>query len=215
MNDDWRVRIDVHEDGLARQLTEQLNADELEHDLQHAFHDRVVLSVDGSLLFAYTGSRAQAYRVADLVTRLAPEHNATVDVQIARWHPVSEEWESPDEPLPADAADTEAEFEERVEDEREESAEQGYPDFEVRVQCHSRHAASQLSHRLDNENVPHVHRSHYLLIGATDEDDAQALAERLRGEAPAGSEVVVEQNRRVVYEHRPFNPFIFLGGLGG
>ncbi len=33
MNDDWRVRIDVHDDGLARRLTEQLDADELEHDL--------------------------------------------------------------------------------------------------------------------------------------------------------------------------------------
>ena len=52
-----------------------------------------------------------------------------------------------------------------------------------------------------------MHRSHYLLIGATDEDSAQALAERLRARRPAGSEVVVEHNRRSVYEHRPFNPF--------
>jgi hypothetical protein len=60
-----------------------------------------------------------------------------------------------------------------------------------------------------------VHRSHYLLVGATDEDSAQALAERLRGEAPEGCEVVVEMNRRSVYDHRPFNPFTLLGGLGG
>jgi hypothetical protein len=215
MNDDWRVRIDVHNDGVARRLTEQLDADELEHDLRQSFHDRVVVSVEGPLVFCYTGSRDQAQRAADLVRQLAQQHDTTVDVQIAQWHPVSEEWESPDEPLPANAADTEVEREERVEDEREESAEQGYPDFEVRIQCHSRHDASELSHRLDTENVPHVHRSHYLLIGATDEDSAQALAERLRGEAPEGSEVVVEQNRRVVYEHRPFNPFTLLGGLGG
>jgi hypothetical protein len=41
------------------------------------------------------------------------------------------------------------------------------------------------------------------------------LAERLRGEVPAGAEVVVEENRRSLYEHRPFNPFTLLGGLGG
>jgi hypothetical protein len=215
MNDDWRVRIDVHDEGLARGLTEQLDADELEHDLRQSFHDRVVLSVDGPLLFCYTGSREQAERAADLVRRLAREHDKTVDVQIARWHPVSEEWESPDEPLPADAAAVEEEREERIEDEQEESKEQGYPDFEVRVECHSRHDASELSHRLDSENIPHVHRWSYLLIGATDEDSANALAERLRGEAPAGAEVVVEQNSRVVYEHRPWNPFTLLGGLGG
>jgi hypothetical protein len=215
MNDDWRVRIDVHDDGVAQRLTEQLNADELEHDLEQSFHDRVVLSVDGTVLFAYTGSRGQAHRVADLVTRLAPQHHATVDVHIARWHPVAEEWEDPDEPLPVSAADAEGEREERVEDEREESDEQGYPEYEVRVQCGSRHDASELSHQLDDEHIPHLHRWSYLLIGATDEDSARTLAERLRSEAPAGSQVVVELNRRVVYEDRPFNPFTLLGGLGG
>jgi hypothetical protein len=215
MNDDWRVRVDVHDDQLVRQLTEQLNADELEHDLERSFNERVVLSVEGPLLFAYAGSREQAQRVADLVTQIAPQHHMTVDVQIAHWHPVSEEWESPDEPLPVTAADAEEEREERVEDEREESAEQGYPEFEVRVQLGSRHDASELSHRLDDEHIVHVHRSHYLLIGATDEDSARALAERLRGEVPAGAEVVVEENRRSLYEHRPWNPFTLLGGLGG
>jgi hypothetical protein len=85
----------------------------------------------------------------------------------------------------------------------------------VRVQTRTRHDASELSHRLDDEDIPHVHRWSYLLIGASDEDSANALAERLRGEAPAGSEVVVEPNRRSVYEHRPWNPFTLLGGLGG
>jgi hypothetical protein len=215
MNDDWRVRINVHDDGLARRLTEQLDADELEHDLRQSFHDRVVVSVDGPVLFCYTGSREQAEGVADLVRQLAQQHQMTVDVQIAQWHPVSEEWESPDAPLPAGAADTAEERAERIEDEREDSAEQGYPEFEVRVQTRTRHDAGELSHRLDAEDIPHLRRSHYLLIGASDEDSAQALAERLRGEAPAGSEVVVEPNRRSVYEHRPWNPFTLLGGLGG
>ena len=86
--------------------------------------------------------------------QLAKKQEMTIDVQIAQWHPVSEEWESPDEPLPATAADAEDEREERVEDEREESAEQGYPDFEVRVQCQSRHDASELSHRLTARTSP-------------------------------------------------------------
>jgi hypothetical protein len=215
MNDDWRVRIDVHDEGLARRLTEQLDADELEHELRQSFHERVVVSVEGPVVFCYAGSRDQAQRVADLVAQVARERELTVDVQIAQWHPVSEEWESPDAPQPATAADAEAEREERVEDEREESAEQGYPEFEVRVQVRTRHDASELSQRLDAEGIPHLHRWSYLLIGATDEDSAQALAERLRGEAPEGSEVLVEANRRSVYEHRPFNPFTLLGGLGG
>jgi len=173
------------------------------------------VSVDGPVVFCYAGSREQAQRAADLVRQLAEQHGTTVDVQIAQWHPVSEEWESPDAPQPATAADVEGEREERVQDEREESAEQGYPEFEVRVQTATRHDASELSDRLDSEGIAHVHRWSYLLIGATDEDSARVLAERLRGEAPEGSEVLVERNRRSVYEHRPFNPFTVLGGLGG
>jgi hypothetical protein len=215
MNDDWRVRINLHDDGLAHQLTEQLDADELEHDLERAFHDRVVVSTEGPLVFFYAGSREQAERGRDLVGQLAERHGWTVDVEIAQWHPVAEEWQSPDVPQPAGAADAEEEREERVEDEREESAEQGYPEFEVRVQTATHHDASELSHRLDSENIAHVHRWSYLLIGAADEDSAQALADRLRKDAPAGGEVLVERNRRSVYEHRPWNPFTLLGGLGG
>lgn len=215
MNDDWRVRIDVHDEGLAHRLTEQMDADELEHDLEQAFHDRVIVSVDGPVVFCYAGTREQAQRVRDLVTELAARSDTHVDVEIAQWHPVSEEWESPDMPRPAAPTDLEEEREQRVEDERDESVAQGYPEFEVRVECLTRHDAAQLAHRLDEEGIAHVHRWSYLLIGATDEDSAQALAERLRGEVPAGTEVVVERNRRAVYEHRPFNPFTLLGGLGG
>ena len=215
MNDDWRVRIDLHEEGVAHDLTEQFDANELEHDLEQSFHERVIVSRDGPVVFCYAGSRDQAERVRGLADQVAQRHGWPIDVEIAQWHPVSEEWESPDTPQPASAADVEEEREMRVEDEREESTEEGYPEFEVRVQCRSRHDAGELSHRLDAEGIPHVHRSHYLLVGATDEDSAQALAERLRGEAPEGSEVVVEMNRRSVYEHRPWNPFTLLGGLGG
>ena len=215
MNDDWRVRINLHEEGVAHDLTEQFDANELEHDLEQSFHERVIVSQDGPVVFCYCGSREQAERVRELAAQVAQRHGWKIDTEIAQWHPVSEEWESPDAPRPASPADVEEEREMRVEDEREESAEQGYPDFEVRVQCASRHDAGVLSRQLDAEGIAHVHRWSYLLIGAADEDDANALAERLRGEAPAGCEVVVEMNRRSVYEHRPFNPFTLLGGLGG
>ena len=95
------------------------------------------------------------------------------------------------------------------------SADQGYPEFEVRIQCASRHDAGELSHRLSEEGTPHVRRHSYLLVGAADEDSANALADRLRGEVPAGSEVTVERNQRAIYDHRPWNPFTLLGGLGG
>ncbi|HEX4009621.1 MAG TPA: hypothetical protein VHX62_06420 [Solirubrobacteraceae bacterium] len=215
MNDDWRVVITLRENGLAHQLAEQLNADELEHDLQHSFHDRVVVSVDGPTVFCYTGTRDQAQRAQELIRQIAAEHGWPVELSLSHWHPVAEEWQDPDAAEPAGAAATETEREERVADEREDSSDQGYPEFEVRVQFETRHDAGEFAHRLSAEEVPHVHRWSYVLVGANDEDSAGALADRLRAEAPAGSDVTVERNQRSIYEHRPWNPFTLLGGLGG
>ena len=215
MNDDWRLRIELEEEGLAQRLGERLEAGEIEHDLEHAFHERVVVSINGAELFCYTGSREQAERAAELIGRVAAEHDWKIDVQLSHWHPVAEEWQDPDVPEPATAAATETEREERVEDEREESAEQGYPEMEVRVEAGSRHEARELSHRLEAEGLPNIHRHNYVLIGATDEDSAQTLAGRLRGELPDGTPITVEQNRRAVYDRRVWSPFSVLGGLGG
>jgi hypothetical protein len=53
------------------------------------------------------------------------------------------------------------------------------------------------------------------LIGADDEDAAEALAERLRGEAPQGSKVKVEGTWKSALAETPSNPFAIFGGLGG
>jgi hypothetical protein len=215
MNDDWRLRIDLHGGGFAHQLGERLDAEELEHDLERSFRDRVVVSVDDGEVFCYTGTRAQAEAAAQLVRQLADRHGWSLDIELSHWHPDSEQWEDPDQPEPATAADAEAEREQRIASERQESAEQGYPEFEVRVECESRGDAAALSDRLESEGMPNVHRWSYVLVGATDEDSAQTLAERLRSEVPSGATVTVERNRRAIYDDRLWSPFSVLGGLAG
>ena len=79
----------------------------------------------------------------------------------------------------------------------------------------SRHDAVRFSEQLRKEGLPAVHRWKFLLVGATDEDMAKALAERLEDEAPAGSRVRVEGTWATAYAERPPNPFAVLGGLGG
>ena len=85
----------------------------------------------------------------------------------------------------------------------------------MRVQSKSHHDIVKLAERLQSEGFPVVRRWHFLLLGAADEDDANALAERIRGEVPEGSVVKVEGNFREVVDEQPPNPFAFLGGLGG
>jgi hypothetical protein len=215
MSDDWRLRVDLQAHGPARLLTERLAASELEHDLESTFHDRVVVSRDGNEVFVYTGSRDQAESAERLITSLAAEHGWDLDTELKRWHPTAEEWEDPDKPLPASDEEQAAERAELIEKERRESLEQGYPEFEVRVQCTSPGEAAALAERLRGEGVPNVRRSTYVLVGANDEETAQALSDRLREEAPAGCTVMTEGTPRAAYAALPSNPFAVVGGLGG
>ncbi|MGI8714231.1 MAG: hypothetical protein ACR2NR_13860 [Solirubrobacteraceae bacterium] len=215
MNDDWRLRIDLRQHAAAYRLSELLGGVEIEHDLESTYHDRVVVSVDDSEVFCYTSTRAQAEAAEQLIRRLAADNDWGLDVELCHWHPVSEQWESPDKPLPSTDADTDRERAERVAAERAESAQQGYPEYEVRVQCGSRGEAGELSAKLEQEGIPNLHRWSYVLIGATDEDSAESLAQRLRAEAPDARAVTVEPNVRAMWDERPGNPFAVLGGLAG
>lgn len=215
MNDDWRLRVDLHEHSFAHQLSEALDAVQIEHQLERSFHDRVVVSVDGPEVFCYAGTRDQAEAAEQLIRQLLTDHGWEADIDLAHWHPISEQWENPDEPLPDSETDAARERAERIAAERAESAEQGYPEFEVRIQCGSRARAGELSDKLEHEGIPNVHRWSYVLVGATDEQSAQQLAERLRSEVPAGTEITVELNQLAIWENRPGNPFAVLGGLAG
>ena len=213
MSDDWRLRIELHDSGVAGALTDRLAASELEHDLESGFEDRVVVSRDGTQVFAYADSREQAERAERSIRALASRNEWKLDTELACWHPDAQEWEPPEQPLPQTDAQEAAERAQRLAKERQEAAEQGYPVFEVRVQCPSHELALQVARELDEEGIRSVRRSHYLLIGAADEDSASALASRLRDRAPSGCEVTIEGTGREVLQNAPANPFAFFGGL--
>jgi hypothetical protein len=213
MNDDWRLQIDFVDEGRADALHDRLDAQELEHDLSRAFHDRVIVSRNETTIFLYAGDREQAEKARALVEQLTEEDKEEVEVDFTRWHPKAEEWRPADEPLPADTAAKVAEHAARVAHERAESEEDGHPQWEVRIDLPSHGDAKELAERLRAEGIPTVHRWKYVLVGANDEDAANQLAERIRNETPSGSSIAVEGTWREAYAERPHSPFWFLGGL--
>jgi hypothetical protein len=215
MNDDWRLQIDFVEENFADALHDRLDAEELEHNLSRAFQDRVIVTNNGTTVFLYAGDREQAEKARALVERLTAEDEEEVNVTFSRWHPEAEEWRPAEEPLPEDAEDRAAEHAAKVARERQESAESGEPEYEVRIDLPSHKEAEEFAERLQGEGLPTVHRWKYVLVGAADEDSANQLAERIRGEAPAGSSVAVEGTWREAYAERSRSPFWFLGGLAG
>jgi hypothetical protein len=215
MSDDWRLRVDLHEGGFAHALTERLEASELEHELETSFEDRVVVSRDGGDVFAYAGTRQQAEQAEKLIRSLAAENGWHLEAVLERWHPTAEQWEDADAPLPDSDAERAEERAELMEDERQEAEQRGYPEYEVRVELPSHDDAVRFADRLRSEGLASVRRSNYVLVGAADEDSANSLADRLRGEAPAGSTVTAQGTLEAAYADRPPNPFAVLGGLGG
>jgi hypothetical protein len=213
MSDDWRLRIEVHEHSRARALLQHVDATELEHQLETTFQDRVIVSREESTIFFYTGERGQAERALEVAQRFADENGWEVNLELRHWHPTAESWEAPDKPLPADDASRAAEHSELIADERRQALEE--PEFEVRVECASRADAAALSQKLRAEGLPNVHRFKYVVVGASDEDSANALAQRIRVEAPERSVVTVEGTLgSVLDEGGAANPFAVFGGLG-
>jgi hypothetical protein len=216
MNDDWRLRITLEDDDTAEALTARLKDHTTHDDHTPVLHDRIVISSDGPEVFCYAGSREQAEATQCAVEQLAQDARwAAPQYELMHWHPTAERWEDAERPLPETDAERTEELRQRIAQERIDAERQGYPDFEVRVQCPSRGAAIELAERLRDEGMPVVHRWSAVLIGAADEATAAQLAERLRAEAPAGSQVTVEGNMRAIYEERPWRPYSVLGGMGG
>jgi hypothetical protein len=216
MNDDWRLRITLENDDTAHALTARLKEHTTSDDRSRSIHDRIVVSSDGPEVFCYAGTQEQAEATRRAVEQLAQDARwAPPQFELMHWHPTAERWEDAELPLPATDAERAEELRQRIAQERTDTERQGYPDFEVRVQCPSRAEAAQLAERLHNEGIPTVHRWSAVLVGATDEASAAQLAERLRAEAPAGSQVTVEGNLRAIWEDRPWVPFSVLGGMGG
>jgi hypothetical protein len=216
MSDDWRLKVALVDDGAAKALTERLEAERLGEDLEASVGDRVVVSGEGADVFIYADTREQADAAADVIRGLATEHKWDVELELKRWHPTAEEWKDPDVPLPQSDAERAAEHAQLVAKEREEGAERGYAPYEVKVQCSHHRETVNLADQLRGEGLPVIRRWRYLIVGASDEDSANALAERLRAEAPSGATVTAEVSERAAWDDDPGRgSFAWFGGLGG
>jgi hypothetical protein len=214
MDDDWRLQIDLDDDGVAGKVADAIRSAELEHDLALDVDRRVIVSHEGGTIFLYAGDRDQLDRAQVALGKYLDAKGWQGKSELRHWHPVAEDWEDPDAPEPTTAAEKEAEHERLMKTEDEEAAaDHGYAEFEVRVEFPSHREAHDFNAKLKEEGFEPVRRWRYLVVGAADEDQANELADRIRAEAPADSKVTAEGSERAAWRERPQNPFWFLGGL--
>jgi hypothetical protein len=216
MDDDFRLQIDLEDEGVAGKMADLLRSGELEHDLKVAAYDQLIVSHEGEEIFVYAADREHIDQARRAVEKLLDSKGWEAKLEVCRWHPEAEEWEDPDQPLPGTTAEKAAEHEDRIEQEDAEvAAHHGRAEFEVRVEFPSHREAHEFAEKLKAEGLEPVRRWRYMVVGAADEDAVNELADRIRTEAPADAKVTAEGSLAAAWAERPVNRFFFLGGLAG
>jgi hypothetical protein len=215
MAEDWRVTIKVGSADDAHTVLHALKEREVRQELLDELGGRVAVSNDGPNIFLYADTRHAAKTGERILRETLDEHGVTGNPHIDRWHPIEERWEDASVPLPETEEARRLERDRLDEQDEEDSERTGIAQWEVRIELTSPQAAERFADQLEDEGLPVVRRSHYLLIGANDQDEADDLARRLEAEAPEGAQVHVEPGSGLAWQLRPQNPFSVFGGLAG
>jgi hypothetical protein len=188
-DDDWRVTLSVSHP-LAGPPPSSLS--EAEEDIRRQVGRGVGVGAGEDQIFLYAGTEAAAGEAERVGRDALAQHGIAAESAVHRWHPIEERWETPDVPMPQTAAERQAEHQRLVQAETAESLATGQAQWEVRVELGSHRQAVALARKLEGEGRVIVRRWKFLLLGATNEDEARELAGQLKREVPAGAAVKVE-----------------------
>ena len=171
--DEWRVEIDLADEGHGYSLGERLRAHDLDDEARERLGRRVIVTRDGPRLFLYTTSEEAAQEAERVARELLEADRLTAAIRVVHWETADEEWIASGE-APATRA------------------ERSY-EWEVHIHLPARNEAGALAARLGEEGLP-VHRLwRTVTVDAKTADEANELADRLRVEEPS-AEVSVEPN---------------------
>jgi hypothetical protein len=201
-SNDWRVTISLtnpaHVDRAKRSFSEH----EVEEDVRRRLGRSIAVGAGDSQIFLYAGTEVGAREAERVAREVLAQQGIEADFALHRWHPIEEEWEDPEVALPRTEAELQAEHQRIDEAETAESVASGVSQWEARVQFPSHREAVALANKLRGEGRAVVRRWRFLVVGATNEDDARELAEQIRREAPPDATVTAEHSGMLL----PFKP---------
>jgi hypothetical protein len=193
--DDWRVRVELADEGTRKEFTRLLQdgfsplGADLAQELQGG---HVSVSGDDENLFVYADTSAKAERAHAVILAELEHHGiAATTSAVEHWLADEERWDN--EP-PGDTWE-------------EEVTEKGYAPWEVRVTCPSRHEAIGLEQQLESEGYRPIRQWKHLIVGTDSREEADALAARVHGEVEPGGAVVWEE----AIDSDLVRPFAFFG----
>jgi hypothetical protein len=188
MADDWRVTVTLHDGGQARRAVRALRGHELQGDVRRRLGHGVAVSADSSRIFLYAGTADAAREAERVVREVLGEQQLPADLTLDRWDALNQEWADPGTPAPDDAEARQAEHQRLIDEETRQSLMHGEAGWEVRADMPSHHEAVALAERLRADGHPVIRRWKYLILGASNEDQATELAQTIQREtSPAAS----------------------------
>jgi hypothetical protein len=207
---EWRVEVDLDDEGHGHGLGERLRALRLDDEARERLGKRVIVTRDGSHVFLYADGEETTREAERVARELVDSHGLTADIGVTRWDPVEGAWKDASEPLPTSEEERAAALARKEAAEAEEARQEGRYDWEVHADLESHEDAMRLTERLEADGHPVTRRWSYLTVGALTEERALEIAEWLRAEAPAGTKVEI-----VPLLDEPAHPvFVWLGAHG-
>jgi hypothetical protein len=192
---DWRVTISFASPEAAEQAKLLFSQHEVADDARRRLGSRIAVGGSDSQVFLYAGSEATAREAERIVGEVLAQHQLQAGFALHRWHPIEEEWEDADAPVPQSDAERQAEHQRLSDAETAESLASGVAQWEARAELPSHRETVALAARLREEGRPVVQRWRFLVVGANNEADAQEIADQIRREAPPGATVRAEHSR--------------------
>ena len=186
---DWRVTISLTGQAHVEQARQSISEQEVEQDVRQRLGRNIVVGAGDSEIFLYAGTELAATEAERTAREVLGQLGIEAEFALHRWHPIEEEWQSPDVAMPQTEAERQAEHQRLEDAETADSVAAGSAGWQARVELESHRDAVALAHKLQGEGHPVVRRWKFLVAGANNEDDAQALAEHIRQEAPPGATV--------------------------
>ena len=189
---DWRVTISLTGQAHVEQARQSISEQEVEQDVRQRLGRNIVIGAGDSQIFLYAGTELAATEAERTAREVLGQLGIEAEFALHRWHPIEEEWQSPDVAMPQTEAERQAEHQRLEDAETADSVAAGSAMWQARVELESHREAVALAHKLQGEGHPVVRRWKFLVAGANNEDEAQALADHIRQEAPPGAVVCAE-----------------------
>jgi FMN phosphatase YigB (HAD superfamily) len=202
-NNDWRMTITLANLADTEQVRRSFLEHEVEEDVRRQLGRSVAVGAGDWQIFLYVGTENAARDAERIAREILARQGIQAEFALHRWHPIEEEWEDPDVALPRTEAERQAEHQRLEDAETAESLATRTAQWEARVEFPSHHEAVELADRLRSEGRTVVRRWRFLVVGANNEDDARALAEQIKREAPPDAVVSAEHSGVSL----PFIPF--------